>query len=246
MNKASKINTPPIPIFRKLMDTTPNVTRADLAEYLGVSAVAIGQYYNGDALPSMDNLIKIAKYFNVSTDYRLGLTDVKTTDTDLKMIVDYTGLSEECINELRKMQEYITAFDSEDIRRSLWNESAGIFLDKTLEIHKLIQPQFISAVTNELLPTIMNYIMSVISSSALKERSKSDPAFFDTRIDRYLTYLMADAQCKASRLEVFEKINEIMDVIKDKSLESIEQLCCELNEINERSGGNGKHTREKK
>lgn len=38
MNKASKINTPPIPVFRKLMDTTPNVTRADLAEYLGVSA----------------------------------------------------------------------------------------------------------------------------------------------------------------------------------------------------------------
>lgn len=101
MNKASKINTPPIPVFRKLMDTTPNVTRADLAEYLGVSAVAIGQYYNGDALPSMDNLIKIAKYFNVSTDYLLGLTDAKTTkDTDLRAIVDYTGLSEECIKEI--------------------------------------------------------------------------------------------------------------------------------------------------
>lgn len=112
MNKASKINTPPIPIFRKLMDTTPNVTRADLAEYLGVSAVAIGQYYNGDALPSMDNLIKIAKYFNVSTDYLLGLTDVKTTDTDLKMIVDYTGLSEEaviCLHEKRcKKMEVIS------------------------------------------------------------------------------------------------------------------------------------------
>lgn len=241
MNKASKINTPPIPVFRKLMDTTPNVTRADLAKYLGVSAVAIGQYYNGDALPSMDNLIKIAKYFNVSTDYLLGLTDVKTTDTDLKMIVDYTGLSEECINELRKMQETIASFDSEDVRHLLWNESAGIFLDKTLEIHKLIQPQFISAVTNELLPTIIGYIMSVISSSALKERGKSDPAFFDTRIDRYLTYLMEDARCKADRLEVFEKMNEIMNIIKDKSLESVEQLCCELNEINERSGGNGKH-----
>lgn len=181
MNKASKINTPPIPVFRKLMDATPNVTRADLAEYLGVSAVAIGQYYNGDALPSMDNLIKIAKYFNVSTDYLLdtdwnkkinsnfrgrdgifakrlrelirtkgikhgdladkkvlnvsrqavgqycngtalppadkivilaqyfdvsadyllGLTDAKTTkDTDLRAIVDYTGLSEECIKEI--------------------------------------------------------------------------------------------------------------------------------------------------
>ena len=215
-----------------------DVKQKELAAYLSISDNIVSYFVKGTRVPNTEQILKIAKYFNVSTDYLLGLTDVKTTDTDLKMIVDYTGLSEECINELRKMQEYITAFDNEDIRRSLWNESAGIFLDKTLEIHKLIQPQFISAVTNELLPTIMNYIMSVISSSALKERSKSDPAFFDTRIDRYLTYLMADAQCKASRLEVFEKINEIMDVIKDKSLESIEQLCCELNE---RSGGNGKH-----
>lgn len=181
MNKASKINTPPIPVFRKLMDTTPNVTRADLAEYTGVSTVAIGQYYNGVALPSMDNLIKIAnffnvptdyllntgwnkktnsnfkgrdsifakrlreliktkgikqgdlankdvlnvsrqaigqycngtalppadkivilaRYFDVSADYLLGLTDAKTTkDTDLRAIVDYTGLSEECIKAI--------------------------------------------------------------------------------------------------------------------------------------------------
>lgn len=84
MNKASKINTPPIPVFRKLMDTTPNVTRADLAEYLGVSAVAIGQYYNGDALPSMDNLIKIAKYFNVSTDYLLNADWNKKINSNFK------------------------------------------------------------------------------------------------------------------------------------------------------------------
>ena len=109
MNKASKINTPPIPVFRKLMDTTPNVTRADLAEYLGVSAVAIGQYYNGDALPSMDNLIKISKYFNVSTDYLLGLTDIKTTDTDLRAIKEISpGISEnpyanECVYILNQL-----------------------------------------------------------------------------------------------------------------------------------------------
>ena len=215
-----------------------DVKQKELAAYLSISDNIVSYFVKGTRVPNTEQIIKIAKYFNVSTDYLLGLTDVKTTDTDLKMIVDYTGLSEECIDELHKMQEYITAFDSEDIRRSLWNESAGIFLDKTLEIHKLIQPQFISAVTNELLPTIMNYIMSVIASNALKERGKSDLTFFDTRIDRYLTYLMTDAQCKASRLEVFEKMNELMDIIKDKSLESIEQLCCELNE---RSGGNGKH-----
>lgn len=106
MSKASKKNTPPIPMFRKLMDTTPNITRSDLAEYLGVSSVAIGQYYNGDALPSMDNLIKIAQYFNVSTDYLLGLTDVKSTDADLKAVAEYLCIGEELIKNFNVFKTF--------------------------------------------------------------------------------------------------------------------------------------------
>lgn len=129
MNKASKINTPPIPVFRKLMDTTPNVTRADLAKYLGVSAVAIGQYYNGDALPSMDNLIKIAKYFNVSTDYLLGLTDVKTTDTDLKAVAEYLCVDEELIKGFNVFESFKTIENKYGEPSTLRYIFSHIFLD---------------------------------------------------------------------------------------------------------------------
>lgn len=91
-----KLSTPPIPKIRELMDEN-EVKREDIATALGVSTVAIGQYYNGDTLPSIENLIKIADYFNVSTDYLLGRTDIKTRDTDLKTVCEYMGISEQTV-----------------------------------------------------------------------------------------------------------------------------------------------------
>ena len=45
-------------------------------------------------------IIQIANYLNVSTDYLLGVIDVTTTDKDLQFVCDYTGLKEETIKQL--------------------------------------------------------------------------------------------------------------------------------------------------
>ena len=82
---------------------TKGIKHGDLAnkDVLNVSRQAVGQYCNGTALPPADKIVILAQYFDVSADYLLGLTDAKTTkDTDLRAIVDYTGLSEECIKEI--------------------------------------------------------------------------------------------------------------------------------------------------
>ena len=46
-----------------------------LASELGVSQVTIARWETGSREPSFDDLIKIAKYFGVTTDYILGLED---------------------------------------------------------------------------------------------------------------------------------------------------------------------------
>lgn len=97
----SKLNFPPIPRLRKLMEDR-QVKREDLAQAIGVSSVAIGQYYNGETLPTIDKLIKIANYFKVSTDYLLGKTDVETTNITVRDICEYTGLSEEAVEMLHE------------------------------------------------------------------------------------------------------------------------------------------------
>ena len=46
-----------------------------LSSELGVSQVTIARWETGNREPDFDTLIKIAKYFNVTTDYLLGLED---------------------------------------------------------------------------------------------------------------------------------------------------------------------------
>ena len=98
MNKRNKLNTPPIPKFRELVDES--WSRDSVAKAIGVSTVAVGQYYNGDTLPSIDKLIKIADFFEVSTDYLLGRTDIRTSDVKIKQICEMTGLSEKTYQTL--------------------------------------------------------------------------------------------------------------------------------------------------
>ena len=49
-----------------------------IAEYLNIKQNTYSQYENEQRQIPLDLLIKLAKYFNVSTDYILGVTDVKT------------------------------------------------------------------------------------------------------------------------------------------------------------------------
>lgn len=78
-----------------------DVKQKELAAHLSVSDNIVSYFVKGARVPNTEQIIKIAKFFNVPTDYLLGLTDAKTTkDTDLRAIVDYTGLSEECIKEI--------------------------------------------------------------------------------------------------------------------------------------------------
>lgn len=54
-----------------------NLTSRDLAKLLNVSQPTITRWENGLQEPSKKNVKKLASYFNVSSDYLLGLTDEK-------------------------------------------------------------------------------------------------------------------------------------------------------------------------
>ena len=52
-----------------------NVTQKMIAEYLNIRQNTYSQYENEQRQLPIDILIKIAKYYSVSTDYILELTD---------------------------------------------------------------------------------------------------------------------------------------------------------------------------
>lgn len=74
-----------------------NLTQAQLAQKLGITKSVISAYETGLRLPSYDILIHIAKIFNVSTDYLLGV--------EKKHEIDLSGLSEEEVKALLALIE---------------------------------------------------------------------------------------------------------------------------------------------
>lgn len=66
--------------LRKLR-TDNSLTQEELSKKLNVSPSTISQYENGIREPGISQLINIAKTFNVSVDYLLGLTNIKALDS---------------------------------------------------------------------------------------------------------------------------------------------------------------------
>lgn len=66
-----------------------NMSQVQLAERLSLSKQAISNWENNNILPSIEMLIRIARFFSVSTDYLLELDD--------REYIEVTGLTQEQI-----------------------------------------------------------------------------------------------------------------------------------------------------
>ena len=84
----------------KTLRLKENMTQAQLAQKLGLTKSVISAYENGLRLPSYDILIHIAKIYNVSTDYLLGV--------EHKQEIDLSGLSQEKIDAVLNLIKAIT------------------------------------------------------------------------------------------------------------------------------------------
>ena len=72
-----------------------------IAKYLDVSIQTISNYENEKREMTPDTIIKLAEYFNVSTDYLLGKSDIRNIEDDFKFAYhkETEGLSEDEIKE---------------------------------------------------------------------------------------------------------------------------------------------------
>ena len=91
------------------------VSQDTLGKAIGVRRQTISLYMNGSSKPDIIHLTKIAKYFNVSSDWLLGLHEHLTTDIEIRDICEMTGLSEIVVNNLIKLKNTSTgAIETED------------------------------------------------------------------------------------------------------------------------------------
>lgn len=80
----------------KKMRKSRNLNQVQLAEKLHVTKQSISNWENNNILPSIDMLIKISNYFNVSTDYLL--------EQDNRLYIEVSDLT---LEQLAHVQQII-------------------------------------------------------------------------------------------------------------------------------------------
>ena len=77
-------------------------TQLNLGLKIGVQQETISAYEKGNAMPTVDTLLKLCKNFNCSSDYMLDLTDIKTPVNEL--IINNLSVDEaEIISKYRSL-----------------------------------------------------------------------------------------------------------------------------------------------
>lgn len=92
----------PFPTRLRELIKDNNTTQEDLTAVLNVKTrQSVTGYIDGSTLPTIDKVVALADFFNVSVDYLLGRTGPKTADPNLRFVCEYTGLTEQAINKLK-------------------------------------------------------------------------------------------------------------------------------------------------
>lgn len=81
-----------------------NLSQVDVAKALGVSKQTVSNWENDNILPSIDMLIKVARFFSVSTDYLLEL--------DSRNYLEVSGLTQEQLSHIQMIVNDIRKNDS--------------------------------------------------------------------------------------------------------------------------------------
>ncbi len=79
----------------KTLRMSRGLNQVEMAKIFGVTKQSVSNWENGNIMPSIDMLIKIANFFSVSTDYLLGLSEKHALNTD--------GLSESQVAHIQAL-----------------------------------------------------------------------------------------------------------------------------------------------
>lgn len=168
-----------------------------IAKELEISTGALSQYLNDKQSPSLEMLTSLAKYFKVSTDYLLGITDIRSPSANVRAASEYTGLSENVVNYFRwethdpRTKKVINAFIGshhwEDIHRFL-NELYYFLLYRGEHI----------AAKSHIIPPLHDYLPEDITEN-------QEIAFFHA-IDEWGGHLLLPTQVDLFNLQSCERL----------------------------------------
>lgn len=107
MGRPSRVSTPTTKAFaERLSDLVQmkkdgGLSHDEISRQIGVSSGVLSEWMSDNKTASIENLVKLSKYFKVSADYLLGQSDAKTVEKDIQIACETTGLSADSISALK-------------------------------------------------------------------------------------------------------------------------------------------------
>lgn len=132
-------------MLRGLMKDTGH-TQDELANYIRkkknlekFSRQSVSYYCDGSSSPDWETLNVIADFFGVSVGYLTGHEEYKTLDPDVRMICEYTGLSEQAVNNFNKVS---TTPSGERVKL----EGLSQFFGRSVQVVRLLNKNLTKAI----------------------------------------------------------------------------------------------------
>lgn len=126
------------------------LTNNQIADEIGIGQAQLSKILNHKIELGISSLVKIAKYFHVSTDYLLGRTYLRSTNKEFKTIYETTGLLDGSIKNLESMNKN----DKESIY------VLNLLLDQNKETSKSFK---------KLLVVLKKYLLMLLNTGIEKE-----------------------------------------------------------------------------
>lgn len=184
-------------------------TQQQLADAIGITRQSLSRYETNERTPNIDLIYNIAKHYNVSSDYLLGLSEVKSLDNNIQSACKVTGLSEEALNEIIRFCSF-TAED--DITDRLYTELDADFFVK----HDISRTAIVNDVVEKILPFTCFNILEIF---AVISRYCYDIEHTRTPLEQTLEYYDVFENCESE-----EEKQQTIDFLSKANLPDYDKL----------------------
>ncbi|BCS80621.1 helix-turn-helix domain-containing protein [Anaerocellum diazotrophicum] len=185
-----------------------NLTQNELAEKLGIGRATLSNYELGVRKPDIDTLQKIAMYFDVSSDYLLGISSIKkrdflnslgkiTKEENIKELKDFFKNKE----NVKAYFEYIVSLFEPLLKVISIYEDEKILVDKYDEIKKNFLDLFMP-------------ILDMLEALLIISYKKSYPFILNTNVFDDALLFLKDKKSKFFIFDIPTLINETHEIVK--------------------------------
>lgn len=102
----------------KMLREKAGVSQQKIADIVDLTQQAVGKWENNKAEPDLTTVAKLADFFDCSTDYLLGKTNIRKYPHTIAAHHDGGEFTEEELNEIEKFKEFVRMKREQDRRTS--------------------------------------------------------------------------------------------------------------------------------